>query len=274
MTEGCPLRLLGRTQESVRIAAEKRLSSPDSVGNFHHDAPSHIAQCWDSKMGRMETLQTWAYALLDFAYPPHCAVCEADIEAAELLCESCWAEVGSARPHPQADGGGDPFEKVVALGPFTGALQQAIYALKFGHQVRLGQALGERMGQCLAEQLAPLDCLLPVPLHPARRRERGFNQSAEIAAGLGAALGVPVCSGIVRRRKNTRQQALLSAEERRTNLRGAFARLAAPPEGARIGIVDDVWTTGETMTACAQAVGGDRLWAVVLARSDAGDLLL
>lgn len=219
----------------------------------------------------METLQTWGRALLDFAYPPHCAVCEADIEAAALLCRSCWAAIEPRPPHPPAEAGGRAFEKVVALGPFTGVLQQAIYALKFRNQVRLGRALGERMGQCLAEQLAPVNCLVPVPLHPARLRERGFNQSAEIAAGLGAALGVPVCPQLVRRRRNTRQQALLSAEERRANLCGAFARLASPPASARIGIVDDVWTTGETMAACAQAVGGDRVWAVVLARSGAGD---
>ena len=224
-------------------------------------------------MGKMETLQTWGRALLDFAYPPHCAVCEADIEAADLLCGSCWAEIAPCQPRPQAEGGGRAFEKVVALGPFSGALQQAIYALKFRNQVRLGRALGQRMGQCLAEQLAPLDCLVPVPLHPARLRERGYNQSAEIAAGLGAALGVPVCHGVVRRRRNTRQQALLSAEERRANLRGAFALMAAPPASARIGIVDDVWTTGETMVACAQAVRSDRLWAVVLAHSGEGDLL-
>lgn len=221
----------------------------------------------------METLRTWGRALLDFAYPPHCAVCQADIEAAALLCRSCWAEIEPRPPQPPAEAGGRAFEKVVALGPFTGALQQAIYALKFHNQVRLGRALGERMGQCLAEQLAPLDCLLPVPLHPARLRERGFNQSAEIAAGLGVALGIPVYHRIVRRQRNTRQQALLSAEERRANLCGAFARRTAPPANACIGLVDDVWTTGETMAACAHAVGDTRLWAVVLARSGAGDLL-
>ena len=224
-------------------------------------------------MGEMETLQTWGSALLDFAYPPHCAVCAADIEATALLCGSCWVEIVPRHLHSRVEDGGCTFEKVVALGPFTGALQQAIYALKFRNQVRLGRALGERMGQCLAEQLAPLDCLLPVPLHPARQRERGFNQSAEIAAGLGAVLGVPVCHGVVRRQRNTRQQAFLSAEERRANIRGAFASVAALPASFRIGIVDDVWTTGETMAACAQAVGSDRLWAVVLARSGAGDLL-
>ncbi len=225
------------------------------------------------EVSKIETLQTWGCALLDFAYPPCCAVCEADIEAAQLLCGSCWAEIVPRRFHPQTEHESDAFEQIVSLGPFTGVLQQAIYALKFRNQVRLGRALGERMGQCLTEQLAPLDCLLPVPLHPARQRERGFNQSAEIAAGLGAALGIPVCYGVVRRQKNTRQQALLSAEERRANLRGAFASVAALPASIRIGIVDDVWTTGETLVSCAQAVGSDRLWAVVLAHSGADDLL-
>ena len=114
----------------------------------------------------METLQTWGRALLDFAYPPHCAVCEADIEADALLCGSCWAEIVPHHPRPRPEDGGRAFEKVVALGPFTGVLQQAIYALKFRNQVRLGRALGQHMGQCLAEQLAPLDCLLPVPFAP------------------------------------------------------------------------------------------------------------
>ena len=54
----------------------------------------------------METLQTWGRALLDFAYPPHCAVCEADIEAAELLCGSCWAEIVPSEPRPHAEDGG------------------------------------------------------------------------------------------------------------------------------------------------------------------------
>ena len=67
-------------------------------------------------MGKMGTLQTWGRALLDFAYPPHCAVCEADIEAAELLCGSCWAEIGSHRPHLQTEDGSRAFEQVVSLG--------------------------------------------------------------------------------------------------------------------------------------------------------------
>ena len=140
-----------------------------------------------------------------------------------LLCRSCWSEIAPCRSHPQTEDGSRAFEQVVSLGPFTGVLQQAIYALKFRNQVRLGRALGECMGQCLARTARPAGLLVARALAPGSAAgERGFNQSAEIAAGLGAALGVPVCYGVVRRRRNTRQQALLSAEERRANLRGAF----------------------------------------------------
>ena len=99
--------------------------------------------------------------------------------------------------------------------------------------------------------LASIDYLLPVPLHPARLRERGYNQSLEIASGLAVALGVPMCNGLLHRRKNTRQQVLSSAEERGDNLRGAFSQVGQLPVGARIGLVDNVLTTGATLQACA-----------------------
>ena len=116
--------------------------------------------------------------MLDFAYPPHCAVCAAEIAAAEVLCAACWAEIaapaGAKIAGPVVDPGA-AYEGIVVWGEFVGVLQQAIYAVKFHNQPRLGRALGRRMGQCLARDLAPVDCLLPVPLHPARLRERGYN---------------------------------------------------------------------------------------------------
>ena len=128
------------------------------------------------------------------------------------------------------------------------------------------------MAQCQEGALASIKYLLPVPLNPARLRERGYNQSLEIASGLAAALGVPVCNGLLHRRKNTRQQALLSAEERGDNLRGAFYQVGPLPAGARIGLVDDVLTTGATLQACAQALQTDHLSSIVLARAKGANL--
>ena len=73
--------------------------------------------------------------------------------------------------------------------------------------------------------------------------------------------------GVLHRRKNTRQQALLSAEERGDNLHGAFSQVGQLPVGARVGLVDDVLTTGATLHACAQALQTDRLSSIVLARA-------
>jgi ComF family protein len=161
-------------------------------------------------------------------------------------------------------------ERAVVLGPFQGAMQEAIHALKYRQQRPLGQVLGQRMGQekALGRVLEELDFLVPVPLHPARQRERGYNQSLEIARGLAQALERPVLDGLVARRKNTRQQARLEADERRKNLQGAFIALDTVPREGLIGLVDDVLTTGATFNACAQALleaGAQRVWAVALA---------
>ena len=217
-------------------------------------------------------LQNAGRVLLDFAYPPHCVVCQAEIKAVAILCDTCWLAIEKAKSEHEDPALDDLlfkshiFKENIILGCFSGILQEAIYALKFHNQPRLGHALGRRMALWRAEHLASIDYLLPVPLHTARLRERGYNQSLEIASGLAVALGVPVCNGLLHRCKNTRQQALLSAEERGDNLRGAFYQVGQLPVGARIGLVDDVLTTGATLQACAQALQTDHLSSIVLAR--------
>ena len=113
------------------------------------------------------------------------------------------------------------------------------------------------------------DALIPVPIHPERRQERGFNQSSEIASWLGAKVGVKVEEGLVRV-KATPPQARLRRTERLRNLRGALA--LAPgfdPRGRRLLLCDDVFTTGATADACARVLkqaGAEEVAALTVAR--------
>ena len=94
--------------------------------------------------------------------------------------------------------------------------------------------------------------IVPVPLHPAKQREREFNQAERLARRLSRATGIPMQPGLLRRVVATRTQTLLSREERQANVRRAFvARPGTHLQGARIVLVDDVFTTGSTTNACA-----------------------
>lgn len=232
-------------------------------------------------------------ALLDFVYPLHCQGCEGPLEPSDVdLCTRCWKEILSAASGSSGSGThcsrcGCPledseaacdhcaewepeFERALILGPFEGALQRAVYATKFKQQKKLGRELGRRMGQsaALIRELRQVDLLVPVPLHPARQRERGYNQSLCIAQGLGEVLDLPVCDRLLLRRSNTRQQARLDSEARRRNLCDAFEVIDELPPQECIGVVDDVITSGSTLNACARALnlaGAHRIRAIALA---------
>ncbi len=120
----------------------------------------------------------------------------------------------------------------------------------------------------MREDLNQVEALVPVPLHPTRLRERGYNQSLYIARGLAEALEIPLICGLVRRSRATQQQAKMDGEGRMENVRGAFEPCARAPAGLLIGLVDDVSTTGATIAACGQALkeGGARsVWGIVAA---------
>jgi ComF family protein len=99
------------------------------------------------------------------------------------------------------------------------------------------------------------DMIVPVPLHPLKKREREFNQAERLARALGATTGTPVHTRVLRRVESTRTQTLLSREQRAANVRNAFAvRPGCQLDGQSIILVDDVLTTGATTNACARAL--------------------
>jgi len=182
--------------------------------------------------------------LLDLIFPPRCGGCG---HYGSVWCATCASGLRPARVSTLA---GIP---LVAAGRLEGPLQQAIHTYKYRPRPQLASSLAQPLHRAIVTADVSLPALTFVPLHPQRRRERGFNQAERLAAELSRALGVPVLAGLTRVRA-TPAQVGLSQVERRANLAGAFRWTAAQPPPRGLGLVDDVCTTGATLMAAAQAV--------------------
>tara|TARA_B110000914_G_scaffold195059_1_gene183480 strand:- start:16 stop:594 length:579 start_codon:yes stop_codon:yes gene_type:complete len=134
---------------------------------------------------------------------------------------------------------------------FGDELRTAIHSLKYEERARIGFFLGKLLGDRLHEKrIQELDYLIPVPLHPVKFRERGFNQAEWIATGLGQAIQKPVYRKLMKRIKHTISQTTLDRKERLNNMKKAF-KFNQDVTDKNIGIVDDVLTTGSTISSMA-----------------------
>ncbi len=141
-------------------------------------------------------------------------------------------------------------------------LRLAIHHLKYNDRVSLARPLGRALRGCLEREPFTADIVVPVPLHPKREGERGYNQAGLLARGLGR----PVLTNLVRRRKNTLSQTGLTRPERSLNIRGAFD--VRRPVGGSVLIVDDIRTTGSTINELAKVLkrsGASRVEVLTLA---------
>jgi ComF family protein len=145
------------------------------------------------------------------------------------------------------------FDATVA--PFThqGAVRHLITGLKFNAQYKNARLLGLLLAESLQANPQRPDCIMPVPLHKARYRERGFNQSIEIARTVSKTLQIPVDVNVCVRHRNTPHQTTLTAKQRRTNIKNAFT-VTKPITAQHIAIVDDVMTTGATVHELAMVL--------------------
>lgn len=189
---------------------------------------------------------------------PCCPVCALPTAASEtrLPCGRCVKK----RPL---------FERCLVPLRYLPPADELVGGLKFGGRLSHGRVMGEILADHVEERLASGDrpqVLLPVPLHPHRLRERGFNQALEVARPVARRLQIPLHPRLCRRRLATPRQTGLSALERRRNLRGAFA---AEDLGGitHVALIDDVVTTGATVTELTRVLrraGAERVevWAV------------
>jgi ComF family protein len=226
-------------------------------------------------------------ALLAVVLAPACAACDRPLEhpTGGPVCDGCWRSILPLTP-PLCDQCGDPLpswrntharcarcrrgrpsvDRARAVGAYDGALRAIIHALKYDGRRSLADGLAALMRTRAADLLEGALYVVPVPLHPSRRRQRGFNQAADLARRL----GLPVRHAL-RRVRPTATQTGLPAARRHRNVRDAFAatRAARGLDGAVVVLVDDVCTTGATLEACARVLkdaGVGEVRAVTAAR--------
>ena len=152
-----------------------------------------------------------------------------------------------------------------AVGSYEGTLRDIVHALKYDRRPTIARHLASRMRAAGAEVLSGADLVVPVPLHPARERARGFNQARELARRLGP----PMLDALTRTRR-TAPQADLTAAKRHANVEGAFELRRGAIEGLTVVLVDDVSTTGATLNACAAvllAAGAKEVRALTAAKA-------
>ena len=225
--------------------------------------------------------------VVDLLLPRSCAVCEHSMDAGEttLVCGRCWARAHEL-PHPRCDRCGHPQSRPTCswceqLPPFVRAARSAywipggtagaiVHALKYAGWVGVAEVMAERMARLVwpRDVVAERSMVCPVPLAATRERERGFNQSALLGRALASRWKIPFVSDCVVRARATETQTRLTPEERRNNVSGAFRSAGNARErlkGAHVVLVDDVVTTGATLSECATSLfeSGARIISLV-----------
>lgn len=235
----------------------------------------------------VDGLRRVQYALL----PPHCLLCGQPSDSSRDLCAGCAGDLIRNRiccprcalpldaPAPlcgECMRSEPPFASAFVPFVYASPLDQLETRFKFGRSLAAGRVLAELMLDVLHASPPPIlkgmmpQTLIPVPLHPVRLRERGYNQALELAKPLARALHIPLRNDVLVRTRATVAQSDLDAGARRKNLRGAFAVMENTALPQHVAIVDDVMTTSATLCECTRTLvcaGVERVDVWALARA-------
>ena len=236
-------------------------------------------------------LQALRTSLLDTVFPPRCLACAEPTVAPHGLCPACWRDThfiagtvcrACGVPLVGAAGAEDVCESCTRHPPawdrgaaaviYAGAGRKVVLALKHGDRLDMVRPLAGWMARAGATLLEEADLVAPVPLHWRRLLKRRYNQSAELARRLGRIAGRPMVADLLLRQRATTPQEGMGRAARVANQAAAFAvnpRRAAALTGRSVLLVDDVLTTGATLSACADCLrqgGAARVDVLTLAR--------
>lgn len=218
--------------------------------------------------------------LLDLVLPVNCVVCNKE---GRYLCQTCESDLPLlTRPYCHLCARPDVpqlcrwcfetsprFDRARAPYRYDGPVRQMVLDLKYRGVRIAAPPMARLLAGYLERNPYPIDALVPVPLHPRRERRRGYNQSGLLCQELGKLIGVPVNDTSLRRALNTAPQVdMPSPEARRINIARAF-ECDSDLEGQRVMLIDDVITTGNTMSACAEELklsGAASVWGLAFAR--------
>ncbi len=212
----------------------------------------------------------WIKSIQSRLFVPVCVLCKGPGTADRDLCEDCLQELPTntracqrcALPLPpgaetlcgECQRDSPAYHAAVAPFQYAPPLDHLILGLKFQGKLQLSRLLGELMADHLARRAdSRPELIVPVPLHPSRLRERGFNQALELARPIARRLGIALDYRCCERIRATAAQSQLRGKERRTNVKGAF-RMIAPIAARHVAIVDDVVTTGHTVDELARVL--------------------
>lgn len=197
--------------------------------------------------------------ILNFIFPPKCIFCGKIIDGGEPgICGGCYPslEFVKAKDLPHNHSESFSFKQNFSLLFYDDTVSQMIKRFKYDNHPEYAKPIAQLMAKNIdCNVLENIDCIIPVPLHKTRQKQRGFNQAELMSACLSELYNIPVYNNVLKRIKKTAPQYNLSPQQRMGNITGAFAvENAEIVKNKTVMLIDDIFTTGSTMDSCSKAL--------------------